>query len=88
MKILVKYLIFRYSIFMSDIETVTSNLKAEIARRGLSVLELAGCLGISVSMGGRMRMRPELRISELEKAAEYLGLDVWVFFQRQEGKRK
>lgn len=74
---------------MSYIETVTSNLKAEMARVGVSQAEMAKVLGINpVSMGGRMRMRPELRISELEKAAEYLGLDVWVFFQRQEGKRK
>ena len=74
---------------MSYIETVTSNLKAEMARVGVSQAEMAKVLGITpVSMGGRMRKRPELRISELEKAAEYLGLDVWVFFQRQEGKRK
>lgn len=74
---------------MSYIETVTSNLKAEMARVGVSQAEMAKVLGITpVSMGGRMRMRPELRIAELEKAAEYLGLDVWVFFQRQEGKRK
>ena len=70
---------------MSYIETVTSNLKAEMARMGVSQAEMAKVLGITPVSGGG-RMRPELRISVLEKAAEYLGLDVWVFFQRQEEK--
>ncbi len=74
---------------MSYIETVTSNLKAEMARGSISQAEMAKVLGITpVSMGARMRMKPELRISELEKAADYLGLDVLVLFQKQEGKRK
>ena len=83
MKALVKYLIFRYSIFMSDIETVTSNLKAEIARRGLSVLELAGCLGISDSaLHARLnKMKPEIKISELQTLARYMGISSELFYQ-------
>lgn len=74
---------------MSYIETVTSNLKAEMARRSISQAEMAKILGITpVSMSARLRMKPELRISELEKAADYLELDVLIFFQKQEGKRK
>lgn len=67
---------------MADIETVTKNLRAEVARYQVPIDELRQTLGLkrNSSVTGRLNGKPAITIPELEKIANYMGISSRVFY--------
>lgn len=67
---------------MADIEIVTKNLRAEIARYQVSMEELRKVLGLkrNSSVLGRLKGKPAVTIPELEVIADHIGISSSVFY--------
>lgn len=64
---------------MPTTETILSTVKAEMARRNIKQGAIAECLGVSVAaVSDRLRGHTPLRVDELVRIAELLGVDVSV----------
>lgn len=69
-------------VVMADIEIVTKNLRAEIARYQVSMEELRKVLGLkrNSSVLGRLKGKPAVTIPELEVIADHIGISSSVFY--------
>ena len=67
---------------MADIEIVTKNLRAEIARYQVPMDELRKVLGLkrNSSVLGRLKGKPAVTIPELEAIADHIGISSSVFY--------
>lgn len=67
---------------MADIEIVTKNLRAEIARYQVPTDELRKILGLkrNSSVLGRLKGKPVITIPELEIIANHIGISSSVFY--------
>lgn len=67
---------------MADIEIVTKNLRAEIARYQVPMEELRKVLGLkrNSSVLGRLKGKPPVTIPELEVIADHIGISSSVFY--------
>ena len=67
---------------MADIEIVTKNLRAEIARYQVPMEELRKVLGLkrNSSVLGRLKGKPAVTIPVLEVIADHIGISSSVFY--------
>ena len=74
--------IFCHYVVMADIEIVTKNLRAEIARYQVPMGELRKVLGLkrNSSVLGRLKGKPAVTIPELEVIADHIGISSSVFY--------
>lgn len=81
-KVLARCQKFCHSIVMADIEIVTKNLRAEIARYQVPTDELRKILGLkrNSSVLGRLKGKPVITIPELEIIANHIGISSSVFY--------
>ena len=73
---------FCHYVVMADIEIVTKNLRAEIARYQVPMEELRKVLGLkrNSSVLGRLKGKPAVTIPELEVIADHIGISSSVFY--------
>lgn len=73
---------FCHYVVMADIEIVTKNLRAEIARYQVPTEELRKVLGLkrNSSVLGRLKGKPAVTIPELEVIADHIGISSSVFY--------
>lgn len=65
--------------------TVGANIRAELARRGLSQRTLTGVLNISpTGVSKRLAGKTPLDVDELNKIAEYLGIPITALIDGQD----
>lgn len=56
----------------------SSNIRAELARRNISASQAAGAIGVSKQVfSNRMTGKKPFNIEELEKLANYMGIQVF-----------
>lgn len=68
---------------MTYLDCVTSNVKAEMGRASVTQKQLAEQLDLTqASLSSRLRGKIEFKPSELEKIANFLGIEVEVLTSR------
>ncbi|MFB9777314.1 helix-turn-helix domain-containing protein [Brevibacterium otitidis] len=64
-------------------QLIAANVRAELARRSISVADLARQVGMTeMSMHRRVTGKIDFRASELMEVAETVGVDGGIFFRR------
>ena len=70
---------------MTEHEKIVNNIKAEIARKGLSISQVAGMIGISprsyITRLNNFAKGQDVTYSLFEKSSKVLNLPVKIFFE-------
>lgn len=67
---------------MSYEEQIARNVRAEMARQGLTQRELAAVLNVSrQSVNSRLTCKVEFKVNELKLIADHLGIDVETLYK-------
>ncbi|NLR25040.1 hypothetical protein FV196_02895 [Rothia dentocariosa] len=71
------------SSFTSDLEIITGNVAAEVARRKISDDAIRGWLGLkkNASVKARFNGKPAFQIAELQRIAMHMGISSELFYQ-------